>query len=244
MAPIVNGDDFGISKSVNSAIAEAFEKRLINRTTLMVNMPDAAGAMELARENHFDDRVGLHLNLTSGVPLTAGIASDPVMCTSDGEFSARFARNLRTRFFLPKKTRKNVEEEIRAQLDKYRSIGGTLWHIDSHHHVHTDPSVWLILKRVINDYPVTSIRIGRNMYRGGNPLMRLYKLILNASIRKHCSTGTGYFGSAADYETYMQGADEDFTHEEIEIMVHPLYGEDGRIYDKCMDKLLEMKEFG
>ena len=73
------------------------------------------------------------------------------MCNNAGEYTADFARNMKTRFFLPGSTRLAVEEEIRAQFDRYAELGGTLWHIDSHHHVHTDPSVWRILKRVLGN---------------------------------------------------------------------------------------------
>ena len=41
MSVIVNADDFGISEEVNNAIKLAFERGLIQRTTLMVNMPYA-----------------------------------------------------------------------------------------------------------------------------------------------------------------------------------------------------------
>ena len=100
MAIIVNADDFGMSRSVNAAITEAFKKGLIDRTTLMANMPFAAEAMEIARREGFDGKVGIHLNLTSGKPLTEDVASDRVMCDDSGEFTADFARNFKTRFFL------------------------------------------------------------------------------------------------------------------------------------------------
>ena len=231
MAIIVNADDFGLSVEVNSAIAEAFEKGLIDRTTLMVNMPAAGEAMKLAEEKGFSDRVGLHLNLTSGRPLSAAISRDPVMCNNAGEFTADFARNMKTRFFLPGRTRSAVEEEIRAQFDMYENLGGTLWHIDSHHHVHTDPSVWRILKRVFADRPVSSVRLGRNMYRGGNVLMRLYKMINNASIRRYCNGRPRYFGSAADYRDYTEKDPDLSARADVEVMVHPVYDNGGRLVD-------------
>ena len=232
---MINADDFGLNESVNRAVGEAFEKDLIDRTTLMVNMPGAVEAMKLAAEKGFADRVGLHLNLTAGTPLTKEIRKDPVMCDPEGNFSAEFARNLRTRFFLPSKTRKCVEAEIRAQFDEYARLGGTLWHIDSHHHVHTDPSVWSILKKVIRDYPVRSIRLGRNMYRGGNPLMHIYKTILNASIRKRCEGDPRLFGSAEDYENYMRCGKVPAGVQK-EIMVHPVYDPDGNLSDVSAGK--------
>ena len=67
---VINADDFGYSESVNKAISDCFEKGLINRTTIMVNMPQAEAASELARTNGFFDKVGLHINLTEGKALS------------------------------------------------------------------------------------------------------------------------------------------------------------------------------
>ena len=232
-----------MSESVNAAICEAFEKGLIGRTTLMVNMPYAKEAMELAKERGFIDKVGLHINLTSGTALTEAMRHNPVMCDALGVFTADFARNMKTRFFLPAVTRKNVEAEIRAQLDMYRELGGTLWHVDSHHYVHTDPSIWSVLKKVIRDYPVDSIRLTRNMYRGGNPLMRIYKAFLNVSIRKRCAVRPDYFGSAEDYETFFADTSSPGERYNIEIMVHPVYDSSGKLCDTYMDKFRELRSY-
>lgn len=223
MALVVNGDDFGMDEGVNRAITQAFERGLIDRTTLMANMPGAQDAMKIAKERGFIDRVGIHINLTSGVPLTKKMRTDRVMCDKDGRFSGNFARDLRTRFFLPKETENHLESELRAQLDMYRSLGGTLWHIDSHHHVHTDPSVYRVLRKVIRDYPVTSVRLTRNMFRGGNLLMRIYKTFFNMSVRRLCDGDPRYFGSAEDYEEYIKYRPDIIRENEVEVMVHPVY---------------------
>lgn len=236
MGITVNADDFGISAEVNEAIALAFERGLINRTTLMTNMPFAKEAMELAASKGFADKVGVHLNLTAGKPLTADMANNSVMCSKEGLFTADFARNMKTRFFLDQDTRRCVYKELSAQLDMYEKLGGTLWHVDSHHHVHTDPSVWMVLKKVINKYPVTSIRLGRNMYRGGNPAMHVYKIILNASIKKQCSAKLKLFGSAEDYRNWVAAMNAEqlelFKKKEIEVMVHPMFDGDGNLTDE------------
>ena len=241
MAVVVNADDFGLSQKVTLAICEAFEKGLVDRTTVMANMPYAREAMDLAAKCGFAGKVGLHINLTAGKPLTEDIAKDPVMCGKNGEFSADFARNIRTRFYLPKTTRDNVEKELRAQLDMYRQLGGTLWHIDSHHHVHTDPSVWCILKRVIKDYPVTSVRLGRNMYHGGNPLLHIYKAILNRSIRTRCATHPKYFGSASDYREFIKSRPDVATHADVEVMVHPVYDNEKKLADLSAASYLKLE---
>ena len=236
MALIVNADDFGLNENVNAAVAKAFEEKLIDRTTVMVNMPYAKEAMKIAEDNGFSGRVGLHLNLTSGHPLTDRISHDRIMCGADGEFTADFARNMKQRFFLPSDTEKAVEEEIRAQFDMYRDIGGTLWHIDSHHHVHTDPSIWRILTGVFKDYPVTSVRLSRNMYRGGNPLVHLYKRMLNASIRRFCVGNPVYFGSAIDYRGYFPDTGRAASGCDVEVMVHPAFDAGGVLCDIYQEK--------
>ncbi len=241
MALIVNADDLGLNAAVNSAICEALSAGLVDRTTMLVNMDGAGEGMELASQKGFAGCVGLHLNLTAGKPLTEAIAKDPVMCSEAGEFTADFARNMKTRFFLPPRTKKNVEAEIRAQLDRYEKLGGTLWHIDSHHHVHTDPSIWRILKKVLRDYPVTSVRLGRNMYRGGNPLMHIYKKLLNASIRRFCKNRCDLFGSAADYAEYFKKNAAAPDKYDIEVMVHPVYDGSGKLCDACGGNYLNLE---
>ncbi len=240
MALIVNADDFGMNDKVNSAITDAFDRGLIDRTTLLVNMPCAKKAMDVAKDKEFLERIGLHLNLTSGRPLTDEMAQDPVMCNSAGEFTAEFARNMKTRFFLPKKTRENVERELRAQLDMFGTLGGKLWHVDSHHHVHTDPSVWRILKKVLRDYPIVSVRLGRNMYKGGNPLFHIYKSLLNSSIRKFCIGHPALFGSAEDYKEYAEEKPDLSERFDVEVMVHPAYDSKGTLSDAYMGEFHEL----
>ena len=50
---IINADDFGYSQSVNKAVCDCFNSKLINRTTIMVNMPCAEEAASLAKENGY-----------------------------------------------------------------------------------------------------------------------------------------------------------------------------------------------
>ena len=67
---IVIADDFGLSEEVNAAIVEAFDRGLLTGASIIANMPAFEEACELAAEHGFQDRVGTHLNLTEGTPLT------------------------------------------------------------------------------------------------------------------------------------------------------------------------------
>ena len=56
---IANADDFGKSHEVNLGILDGFKRGMLQRTTLMVNMPFADEAVQLAKENGFFDKGGL-----------------------------------------------------------------------------------------------------------------------------------------------------------------------------------------
>ena len=47
---IVNADDFGASRGVNQGICEAHDAGVVSLTSLMVTMPAAEEAVELARQ--------------------------------------------------------------------------------------------------------------------------------------------------------------------------------------------------
>ena len=70
---IINADDFGMSAEANKAIVEAFEKNVISSTTLMANMSGFNEACELAHRHRLLGKIGVHLNLTSGYPLSEPI---------------------------------------------------------------------------------------------------------------------------------------------------------------------------
>ena len=91
---IINGDDFGLSEEVNRAVADCFALGLIDRTTLLVNMPLSEAARELAASRGFLGRVGLHINLVEGRPLTVRCRENPVLCDENGLFAGRFLLHL------------------------------------------------------------------------------------------------------------------------------------------------------
>ncbi|MBR1876920.1 MAG: ChbG/HpnK family deacetylase [Lachnospiraceae bacterium] len=236
---IINADDFGISQNVNSAICECFDRYMVTSTTLMVNMPFADEAVKLAKQNGFETRVGLHLNLTSGFPLTDGIKKYSCFCGKDGSFNAAFQKNTATRLYLNKEETKALSTEIEAQLHKYLNYGLPDRHLDSHHHVHTNASVYKPLEPLLKKYGIRSIRLTRNIYDRISLLKALYKKRYNLRLRRTGIFTTDYFGSYTDLRNcHEKIPDNSLT----EIMVHPMYGEDGVLYDTSIP-MEEEKQF-
>ena len=253
MALFVNADDFGKNSEINRAICEAFGKGYITSTTLMANMPGAQEAYELAGQYGFRDRVGVHLNITEGMPLTAGIRNNPLICARDGSFNAAFYHNTKYRLYMDRQSIDQIKDELDAQISFFLKLGFTTLHIDSHHHVHTNYPVFRALKELSGKYSYSYIRLSRNLYRGGSPFNSIYKLLYNPGVRRLADSCSGYFGSYRDVMTYFSldpCSPEDRNKEatdamkrlcgknDVEIMVHPMYGADGEL----MDTDIPMKE--
>ncbi|MBR2186583.1 MAG: ChbG/HpnK family deacetylase [Lachnospiraceae bacterium] len=225
---IVNGDDFGISENVNEAVRECFENRLITNTTLMVNMPFADEAVRMAEENGFREAVGLHLNLTSGFPLTERIKRERRFCRKDGSFNAFFAQHTMSRLMISKAESAAVREEIEAQIRKYFAYGLPERHLDSHHHVHTNSSVMEVLLPLLAKYGFRSVRLSRNLFVRMNPVKRVYKGLFNGRLKRNGFITADYFGSYRDLSALNGRIKDDSL---LEIMVHPMYDGNGELCD-------------
>jgi predicted glycoside hydrolase/deacetylase ChbG (UPF0249 family) len=243
---LVNADDFGKNEEINRAVCEAFEKGYINSATLMTNMPGAHEAYKLAKDNGFADRVGIHLNITEGMPLTEGIRNNPLICSSDGSFNAAFYHNTKYRLYMDRQSIDRIKEELDAQIGLFLEMGFTLLHIDSHHHVHTNYPVYRALKELGVKYDYEYIRLSRNLYKGGNPVNGIYKGLYNANVKRLARHTSSYFGDYRDLMGYfgldparttdrMRSSsgqtDVFFEKNDVEIMVHPMYDNSGKLTD-------------
>lgn len=226
---IINADDFGISENVNDAICLCFEKGIINNTTIMVNMPYATDAVKLAKEKGFFERVGLHLNLTAGVPLTSAIRSSRTFCDGRGQFHAGFHLSTKTRLMLSPADSRLLSQEIEAQIGRYLAFGLLQKHMDSHHHSHTDLAVWRAAKPLLIKYGFKSVRLSRNIFAEGKSsfVNGVYKNYYNENIRKAGFNTTDYFGSFDDFRVNAAAIDGS----RVEIMVHPMFSESGELVD-------------
>ena len=156
---IINADDFGKTEEVNARILKALELGYINQTTLMVNMPFCDVAVREAKTKGYSDKIGLHLNLTEGVPLTSDILNFQTFCIN-GTFNGEIRNILRHRK-LSREEKCVLKLEISAQISKFLSYNLPLKHLDSHHHIHTEYQLLKILFSMQVD--VDSMRLYRNL---------------------------------------------------------------------------------
>lgn len=127
---IVHADDLGMSHSVNAATLKAFETGLVNSGSIMVPCPWLSEIAAYARANPQAD-LGLHLTLTSEWtrfrwgPVTP---KDRVSSLLDKDGYFRLTESEAAKYADPKE----VEMEIRAQIEKAKAMGIVPTHLDSH----------------------------------------------------------------------------------------------------------------
>ncbi|MEH1767954.1 MAG: hopanoid biosynthesis-associated protein HpnK [Nostoc sp.] len=153
---IINGDDFGFSEGVNQAIIKAHKEGVLTSTSLMVSADAAKEAVNLAKANP-NLAVGLHLVLICGRSVLPP-EQIPHLVDKQGNFSnSPFFAGLRYQFV--KETYQELRQEIRAQLEKYRSTGLPLSHVDGHLHLHVHPVVLRILVDLAPEFDIKVIRL-------------------------------------------------------------------------------------
>jgi chitin disaccharide deacetylase len=117
---IVNADDFGASRGVNSAIVELHQLGVLTSSSLMIDMPAAMHAAHMARASPRLG-VGLHVTLTNE-------QSAPLIDFDDA------ARCL---------------QELEAQITRFTdALGQVPTHIDSHQNIHRDKRLLPIFQDV------------------------------------------------------------------------------------------------
>jgi hypothetical protein len=214
---IINADDFGCDKNINAAIVACFQKNIINSATIMVNMDGFEEAIKLANEHGFQNKIGLHVNLTEGKPLTD--LSDTGLTDSNGVFIMDAIRS--PRIFFSSHIKRKIKAEIEAQYDKLILHGITPTHIDSHQHVHILPSIIPLFVKLTKEKN-QKIRIVTVMKRK-NFFIIAYNVLLNIYLKRNGIHFSDKFGNIRYFEKYLREG-TDFKPI-FEIMVHPAYND-------------------
>ena len=216
MRIILNFDDLGYSKEANDDIFYFMAKGAVKSSSLIANGP----AFEDAVRNipsYPSCSFGVHLNVTEFKPLTSQEEFKHI-CKNDGSFAGNIRQVL-----LNHSLRKAIYFEWYSQIEKIESYGIKISHIDSHHNVHTIPSLFMTLKRLQKKFDIKKVRISYNIYSPSNYRSKLFlmkKRFWNFALIHFITTkGTRWF---TDFVTFFELAN---TRKQwggdVELMVHP-----------------------
>jgi predicted glycoside hydrolase/deacetylase ChbG (UPF0249 family) len=215
-AVIVNADDLGMSPEVNEATFALMSKGRITSATIMANAPATAAA---ARRTATFPRCsfGVHLNLSQFEPLTGGsgarlLVDERGQMSRANETAQPGSERLRATF-----------QELCAQVERVLALGVRISHVDSHHHIHTRPFLFPVLKEVQRRYRIRSVRLAKNFYPSDRPCsthLLWKKRAYNWALKSLYATRTT--DAFTEFLTYYHAeAASKRTIDRIELMVHP-----------------------
>ena len=170
---------------------------MLSTTSLMVAGAAAADAVARAR-NLPDLRVGLHLVTIEG-PAVLPPALIPLLVDGAGWFGSDQLR-LGIRYFSLPGVRRQLEAEIEAQFDAFRTSGLALDHVTAHKHMHLHPTVASLMIKAGRRHGLTAVRIpiepaaplgrketpGSRAVRSWARLLRLRARRAGLAVNDHC----------------------------------------------------------
>lgn len=174
---IINADDFGRSRSINEAVLRAHREGVLTSASLMVNEPDCAEAVALAKQNPRLG-VGLHLALLCGHSALPR-EKIPGLVNECNEFS-NDPVGVGFRYFAQHGLREQLRAEIREQFARFRATGLPLDHVNGHLHMHLHPTVFAILMEESESFGIRHLRLTRESFWMDVPLARgrrLYRAV-------------------------------------------------------------------
>lgn len=246
---IINGDDFGFSDEVNQAIIKAHQDGVLTSTSLMVTGAAFSEAVNLARE-HPNLGVGLHLVLVCGRSALPK-QQVPHLVDENGNFS-NDPTVAGLRYYFDKQARIELQQEIRAQLEKFRATGLPLSHVDGHLHLHVHPVVINILADMAAEFGIKYIRLPSEELKLNLKLNRqnlLTKLVWSAVFGKLRDYGAsilkskninftervyGLLQTGNVSEQYLCGLIPQIQASLVEIYSHPAFSVSGEVELKAL----------
>ena len=127
---VINGDDGGLHPDTDTALLRSAETGVLSSASVVANGPTCEDFVRRAHD--LDLGIGLHVNLTSGRPLTHA----PSLVDAAGFFRRTPGLKVWEPGVLGAFDPHEVNAEVAAQWARLASLAGRLDHVDGHNHVH------------------------------------------------------------------------------------------------------------
>ena len=229
---IINADDYGLTSQVSLGIREAHLNGVVTSASCMMNFPATHEDIILAETLTPGLGLGVHLNLTSGVPILPPHRI-PTLCNNVGNFKDRET-------FIQQIKQISVDEVItewKAQIEVFISITrGRPTHLDSHHHSsYYTPDLFRGMVEVAAKYDC-AIRLP--ISNPGKPIVVIPEELLIPSTHQQIAAILSLYQPVSPTRFIDQFYDNNATENNIigyinllqdgttEIMCHPGYNDD------------------
>ena len=155
-------DDFGMSPSLNNAVALAHCFGVLRNASLMPAGSSFAHAIALSRQ--FPTLcLGVHLTLIQGrAVLPPGRI--PHLVDSRGHFPTDPIQT-GWRYFYDTGLRAEIQRELRAQIEAVLNVGVRAWFLNGHLNLHLHPSLMPLVVDLAKEYGIPALRLSKEDWR-------------------------------------------------------------------------------
>lgn len=228
MRVILHADDFGYDKDTTAATIELLGNGCLSSASIMATMPAADKAMAYAA-NHPEHSFGVHLTYVDGLkPASLGAGTS----LTDGNGMFYPSNDVRKKAILLKLKKKEIVKESLAQIEKVRTAGVYISHLDSHGHLHKFPSFLAALPVIKKKSGIQRVRRVQNIFllKPGLSPTAILNGCFDWRIAHSCKTTDYFYMSANNMDTGWADAilklmDSLPQNAIIEIGVHPGYAD-------------------
>lgn len=177
---VFHADDLGFTHGFTDAIHRAHKHGNVTSTSLQ----SCGIAYDYARRNVLPDcpglGIGVHLNVVECRGLRPA-RRQPDLVDADGCFRG-YGPLLRAA--LSRRTRQQIVEEWRAQIEKAASDGIAIDHLNSHRHVHMVPWLFDPACELADRYGIPFIRIVRERFHSSRTKFGIVHLLRDGNVAK------------------------------------------------------------
>jgi len=159
---IINADDLGADEARNRGIFEAIEAGMVTSVSILVNGDGFEDAMERWKSlGKTEISLGIHINLSEGRPISQDL---PILTGQDGLFRGKQTARELLKQTSNKELEREIQQEIKAQLNLLKKFETPITHLDGHQHVHVMPAVLPIALACASDNKIPWLRIPDEPY--------------------------------------------------------------------------------
>jgi predicted glycoside hydrolase/deacetylase ChbG (UPF0249 family) len=220
---IINADDYGYYPCVSQGILEAAKSGALTATGILANSPNLVTQLQWLNGIEKLD-VGVHLNLTCGLPLT------DVMSEKLGQWKGQFpnAYVMSMLLMTGKMSLADIRTEWRAQIEVCQSQ--KLRFLNSHEHIHMLPVLFPLVLELAQDFGIDHVRLSQAEWLSPfglsalirNALIKTMQLINQRHIKINRPLFLGLSRSGKlDYEYLTMIFSKLKSGQSYELMCHP-----------------------
>lgn len=179
---IIEADDLGLLYAFNEGIRTAYADGLLTSTCIRANGYAYEHALAEVLPACPGIGVGIHLCLNEASPVSPPDRV-PLLLNRDGRLRPGYLWLMRAARTIS--GARQIERELRAQIEKVLAGGVVVDHLNSHQHVHMIPSIFRLTCRLAREYGVPCVRLVRELPYSAGGIRKRVQPFTNSNFVKH-----------------------------------------------------------